>query len=102
MSEFIDSPKTKEFLKALAVEESHRLKTGIGENQLMKKAKGRNTKDGNFRLMLYRNGNSAPIQTVKILQSYYKVATRNIKIISRLGQGYRKDYGKITARSIQG
>lgn len=87
MSEFIDSPKTKEFLKALYVDESHRLKTDIGENQLLIKTKGRNTKDGNSRLMLYRNGNSAPIQTVKILQSYYKVATRDIKIMSRLSQG---------------
>lgn len=46
MSEFIDSPKTKEFLKALSVDESHRLKTDIGENQLLIKTKGRNTKDG--------------------------------------------------------
>lgn len=46
MAEFIDSPKTKEFLKALAVDESHRSKSDIGENQLLIKNKGRNTKDG--------------------------------------------------------
>ena len=36
MSEFIDSPKVKEFLKALADDESHRSKTDIGENQLIR------------------------------------------------------------------
>lgn len=46
MAEFIDSPKTKEFLKALAVDESHRSKSDIGENQLLIKVSGRNTKDG--------------------------------------------------------
>ena len=46
MSEFIDSPKVKEFLKALAVDESHRSKTDIGENQLLIKVNGRNTKQG--------------------------------------------------------
>lgn len=46
MSEFIDSPKVNEFLKALAVDESHRSKTDIGENQLLIKIKGRNTKEG--------------------------------------------------------
>lgn len=46
MSEFIDSPKTKEFLKALATDESQRRKNDIGENQLLMKIKGRNTKQG--------------------------------------------------------
>lgn len=46
MSEFIDSTKVKEFLKALAEDESHRAKTDIGENQLLIKIKGRNTKEG--------------------------------------------------------
>ena len=46
MSEFIDSPKVKEFLKALAEDESHRAKIDIGENQLLIKIKGRNTKEG--------------------------------------------------------
>lgn len=35
MSEFLDSPKTKEFLKALSDDESQRRKTDIGENQLL-------------------------------------------------------------------
>ena len=46
MSEFIDSTKVKEFLKALAEDESHRTKIDIGENQLLIKIKGRNTKEG--------------------------------------------------------
>lgn len=46
MSEFVDSPKTKEFLKALAIDESHRSKSDIGENQLLIKVNGRNTKHG--------------------------------------------------------
>ena len=46
MSEFIDSTKVKEFLKALAEDESHRAKIDIGENQLLIKIKGRNTKEG--------------------------------------------------------
>ena len=46
MSEFIDSTKVKEFLKALAEDESHRSKIDIGENQLLIKIKGRNTKEG--------------------------------------------------------
>lgn len=36
----------KEFLKALADDESHRSKIDIGENQLLIKVKGRNTKEG--------------------------------------------------------
>lgn len=46
MAEFIESPKVNEFLKALAEDESHRSKTDIGENQLLIKVKGRNTKEG--------------------------------------------------------
>ena len=46
MTEFLESPKTKEFLKALADDESQRSKTDIGENQLLIKVKGRNTKNG--------------------------------------------------------
>lgn len=46
MSEFIGSPKVKEFLKALAEDESHRPKTDIGENQLLMKVKGGVTKEG--------------------------------------------------------
>lgn len=46
LSEFMDSPKTKEFIEALIIDESHRRKTDIGENQLLIKVKGRNTKDG--------------------------------------------------------
>ncbi len=46
MSEFINSPEVKEFLKALADDESHRSKIDIGENQLVIKVKGRNTKEG--------------------------------------------------------
>lgn len=46
MTEFLDSPKTKDFLKALAEDESQRTKTDIGENQLLIKIKGRNTKYG--------------------------------------------------------
>ncbi len=46
MSEFINSPKVKEFLKALADDESHRSKIDICENQLLIKVKGRNTKEG--------------------------------------------------------
>lgn len=44
MSEFIDSPKVKEFLKALAEDESHSRKSDIGENQLLIKVKGRSGK----------------------------------------------------------
>lgn len=39
MSEFVDSPKTKEFLKALAIDESHRSKFYIAENQFVIKVK---------------------------------------------------------------
>lgn len=46
MTEFLDSPKTKDFLKALAEDESQRAKIDIGENQLLIKIKGRNTKYG--------------------------------------------------------
>lgn len=46
MAEFVDSPKVKEFIKALAIDESHRSKTDIGENQLLIKIRGKNTKEG--------------------------------------------------------
>lgn len=46
MAEFIESPKVNEFLKALAEDESQRSKIDIGENQLLIKIKGRNTKEG--------------------------------------------------------
>ncbi len=46
MSEFIDSPKVKEFLKALAEDESHSRKSDVGENQLLIKVKGRSGKNG--------------------------------------------------------
>lgn len=46
MAEFLESSKTKEFLKALAEDESHRSKADIGENQLVTKVKGKNTKNG--------------------------------------------------------
>lgn len=46
MSEFMESPKIGEFIKALAEDESHRSKADIGENQLLMKVKGRNTING--------------------------------------------------------
>lgn len=46
MSKFLESDNTSEFLKALAEDESHRAKMLIGENQLLIKVKGRNTKGG--------------------------------------------------------
>lgn len=46
MAEFVDSPKVKEFIKALAIDESQRSKTDIGENQLLIKIRGKNTKEG--------------------------------------------------------
>ena len=46
MSKFLESDNTSEFLKALAEDESHRAKMLIGENQLLIKVKGRNTKEG--------------------------------------------------------
>lgn len=46
MSKFLESDNTKEFLNALSADESQRAKTVIGENQLLIKIKGRNTKEG--------------------------------------------------------
>ena len=46
MDKFLESDNTSEFLKALAEDESHRSKMTIGENQLVIKIKGRNTKGG--------------------------------------------------------
>lgn len=46
MAEFVDSPKVKEFIKALAIDESHMSKTDIAENQLLTKTKGKNTQHG--------------------------------------------------------
>lgn len=46
MSKFLESDNTSEFLKALAEDESHRSKMLIGENQLLIKVRGRNTKQG--------------------------------------------------------
>lgn len=46
MDDFLDSSKVKEFLEALLEDESQRRKTTIGDNQLLIKIKGRNTKEG--------------------------------------------------------
>lgn len=46
MSEFLDSPKTKEFLDALAEDESQRRKTDKANIQLVIKSKGKSTKNG--------------------------------------------------------
>lgn len=46
MSKFLDMDETKQFIKALAADESHRAKMLIGENQLLIRMKGRNTKRG--------------------------------------------------------
>ena len=46
MDKYLESDNTSEFLKALAVDESHRSKMTIGENQLVIKVRGRNTKEG--------------------------------------------------------
>lgn len=46
MDKFLESDNTSEFLKALAADESHRSKMTIGENQLVIKVRGQNTKEG--------------------------------------------------------
>ena len=46
MSKFLESDNTSEFLKALAEDHRDRAKMLIGENQLLIKVKGRNTKEG--------------------------------------------------------
>lgn len=46
MSEFLDSPKTKEFIMALNEDESHRRKTDNADYQPIIKVKGKNTKNG--------------------------------------------------------
>lgn len=46
MSKFLDMEETKQFIKALAADESHRAKMLIGENQLLIRIKGRSTKQG--------------------------------------------------------
>lgn len=46
MSEFLDSPKTKEFLDALIEDESQRRKTDKGDIQLVIKSKGKSTAKG--------------------------------------------------------
>lgn len=46
MTEFLTSPKTKEFINALAEDESHRRESDIAENQLVIQSKGKHTKDG--------------------------------------------------------
>lgn len=46
MDLFLDNKNTKEFISALAKDESQRQKTTIGENQLVIKTKGRNMKEG--------------------------------------------------------
>jgi hypothetical protein len=46
MSEFLESPKVKYFMDALAEDESHRRKTDIAVNQLLTARKGKLTKNG--------------------------------------------------------
>lgn len=46
MDKFLEADNTKEFIKALAKDESQRSKMTIGENQLVIKTKGRNMKEG--------------------------------------------------------
>lgn len=46
MIKFIENDSTKEFLKALSVDESQSAKMHVGENQLLIKVKGKNTKAG--------------------------------------------------------
>lgn len=46
MSKFLEMDSTRDFLKALAIDESQSANLLIGENQLLIKVKGRNTKDG--------------------------------------------------------
>lgn len=46
MSKFLDMDETKQFIKALAADESHRAKMLIVENQLLIRVKGRSTKQG--------------------------------------------------------
>lgn len=46
ISKFLDMEETKQFIKALSVDESHRAKMLIGENQILIRVRGRNTKEG--------------------------------------------------------
>lgn len=46
MSKFLEMDSTRDFLKALAIDESQSANLLIGENQLLIKIKGRNTKNG--------------------------------------------------------
>ena len=46
MSKFLEMDSTRDFLKALAIDESQSANLLIGENQLLIKVKGRNTKNG--------------------------------------------------------
>lgn len=46
MSRFLESPKTKEFIEALKIDESQRAKMHIGDNQLLVKVRGGHTKNG--------------------------------------------------------
>lgn len=46
MSKFLEMDSTRDFMKALAIDESQSANLLIGENQLLIKVRGRNTKDG--------------------------------------------------------
>jgi len=46
MSRFLESPKTKEFIEALKIDESQSAKMHIGDNQLLVKVRGGHTKNG--------------------------------------------------------
>lgn len=55
MSEFLESPKVKDFMNALAEDESHRRKTDIAENQLLMRVNGKLTKNGKTQDKVWMN-----------------------------------------------
>ncbi|QUB66098.1 KilA-N domain-containing protein [Prevotella melaninogenica] len=55
MSEFLESAKVKEFLNALAEDESHRRKIDIAKNQLLTKVSGKLTKYGKTQDKVWMN-----------------------------------------------
>lgn len=108
MSEFLDSPKTKEFLKALSADESQRRKTDIGENQLLIKVSGRNTKSGKLPGRVWMNPLLFikfamwinPSYEVKVLRFVYD---QMIKYRNDAGDAYRElgsAVGKIVAKDF--
>lgn len=101
MAEFLDSPKTKDFLKALAEDESQRTKIDIGENQLLMKVKGRNTKNGKVPDKVWMNPLLYikfamwinPTFEVKVLRFVYD---EMIKYRNEAGDAYRELGGAVS------